>query len=647
VIGEVMLKSGDRRSAIGDAIGGILRRSQIARSSISVAVISLIGLSLLAQGQPPAPNPAPPGEQSSTQKPQQPPVFRTGADLVRVDVAVLDRRGLPVPTLTANDFELQEDGVTQEIRAFQYVRADGQPVAGDDVELPIRSRSHAASEAAKDDVRVFLIFWDEYHIGQLASAVRARQYLMQFVRTAFGPRDLVAFMDPLTPLEAIVFTRDRLELAERVRKLQGRLGVYVPTRSAIEDAHMERGGDIERLRSEVTVSALKAAAVHLGGLRDGRKSIILISEGLRGMMRDSMQSLMTDLIRAANDNNTAFFTVDPRGFGPQRISMLLEGLSVDTGGQFFRTNDLEHAFRQVVTQASAFYLLGYSSQERPADGRFHKIKVRVKQSGLEVRARAGYWAPSAAEIERTRTKAAESELPPDVQQALAGLTSSNARRMADVWIGHHVATDGRPEVTMTWLPRAAASAAAQDKVTQLSAVAMSGQTRVFDGPVEAAGVSFAAPPGALKITMTMQNGEGEELDREVRTIDVPDPAATSLAISTPAVIRMQNIREVKAFSSDPNALPFAGREFARSDRLQIRFSVEGSARGDAAVAARIVSQWGKDLAPLTVTRSKPDVSQYEIDLSLSSVARGDFLIAISATAGADAVRTFVPLRILR
>jgi VWFA-related protein len=628
---------------------GHVRLASAARLTVVTALCSLLGFGMLAQSQQPPPPSPESRAPNPDQKPQQPPVFRTGADLVRVDVAVLDRRGLPVPSLTASDFELQEDGVTQEIRAFQYVRADGQPAAGDDVELPIRSRSHAASEAAKDDVRVFLIFWDEYHIGQLASAVRARQYLMQFVRTAFGPRDLVAFMDPLTPLEAIVFTRDRLELAERVRKLQGRLGVYLPTRSAIEDAHMERGGDIERVRSEVTISALKAAAVHLGGLRDGRKSIILISEGLRGMVRDA-QSQITDLIRSANDNNVAFFSVDPRGFGPQRFSMFLESLSEDTGGQFFRTNDLEHAFRQVVTQASAFYLLGYSSNERPVDGRFHKIKVRVKQSGLDVRARAGYWAPSVAELERARTKAAESELPPDVQQALAGLTSPNARRTADVWIGHRVGADGRPEVTLTWLPRAASSPAAHDKVTQLSAVAMSGETRVFDGPVESAGVSFAAPPGALKITMSIKNADGEELDREARTVEVLDPGATTLFITTPAVIRMQNIREIKALSNDPNALPFAGREFARSDRLLIRFAVEGTSREDAVVAAKIVSQWGKDLVPLTLTRRPAEGShgsQYEIDLSLSSVARGDFLIAISATAGADAVRTFVPLRILR
>ena len=232
-------------------------------------------------------------------------------------MAVLDRKGVPVTSLTAGDFELEEDGVAQEIRTFQFVQNTGQPDKDDDVSLTIRSRSHAASEAAKDNVRLFLIFWDEYHIGQMVSANRARAYLMQFVRTAFGPTDIVGFMDPLTPIDAIKFTRDRLELAEQVRRLVGRSGVYMPTRSGIEDAHLQQG-DVERLRSEVTVSAVQSAAMHLGGMRDGRKALIVISEGLRGVQRDSTR-LMTDLIRAANDNNTAIYAVDPRGLGQQRF----------------------------------------------------------------------------------------------------------------------------------------------------------------------------------------------------------------------------------------------------------------------------------------------------------------------------------------
>ena len=94
----------------------------------------------------------PPGQtQDPGQTQPQPPkpVFRTGAELVRVDVAVLDRKGVPVPSLTAGDFDLQEDGVLQEIRTFQFVETTGQANQNDDVSLAIRSRSHAAAEAAK------------------------------------------------------------------------------------------------------------------------------------------------------------------------------------------------------------------------------------------------------------------------------------------------------------------------------------------------------------------------------------------------------------------------------------------------------------------------------------------------------------------
>ena len=62
--------------------------------------------------------------------------------------------------------------------------------------------------------------------------------------TAFQPTDLVALMDQLTPTDAIRFTRDFNDLSLDVKKLRGRLGVYVPTRSAVEDAQLCEGGDI-------------------------------------------------------------------------------------------------------------------------------------------------------------------------------------------------------------------------------------------------------------------------------------------------------------------------------------------------------------------------------------------------------------------
>jgi hypothetical protein len=60
----------------------------------------------------------------------QPPVFRSSVNLVLVDVVVRDRSGAVAKGLTADDFELLEDGVRQQILTFAYdeVRADAPAV---------------------------------------------------------------------------------------------------------------------------------------------------------------------------------------------------------------------------------------------------------------------------------------------------------------------------------------------------------------------------------------------------------------------------------------------------------------------------------------------------------------------------------------
>src|SRR5688572_15084408 len=329
----------------------------------------------------PATTQAPPaGEpQAGDQNQPRPPTFRSGTNVVRVDVSVMDKDGRPVRNLTADDFELRENGEIQAITSFKLVDANGQPT--DDLSLPIRSPQHAAAEAARDDVRVFVIFWDEYHIDQFGSAVRAREQLTRFVLDAFGPTDLVALMDPLTPVSALRFSRERRALADQVHLLRGRRGLYVPARSAIEEAHLRNGQDVERIRAQVTTTALKSAIMHLGTLRQGRKAVVFVSESLGRLGQDTVR-VVSDLIRTANDNNTAIYTVDPRGLqaggaGFGGVSQML-ALADSTGAEAIVSNDFNAALRKVVTTSSAFYLLGYSPRDSQLDGKFREIKVKVR-----------------------------------------------------------------------------------------------------------------------------------------------------------------------------------------------------------------------------------------------------------------------------
>jgi VWFA-related protein len=588
---------------------------------ITVALVALAsGVGLLAQDPQPA-------------APQQPPTFRSGTNVVRVDVSVIERTGKPVTSLNADDFEVTEDGTVQPIVSFKLVKANGAP--GDELSLPIRSPEHAAAEAARDDVRVFLIFWDEYHIHPFESTLRARESLMRFVRTAFGPTDLVAMMDPLLPTSAIRFTRDRHVLSEQVRKLIGRRGVYMPPRSVLEEAHLERPRDIARIRAEVTASALKAAAVHLGTLREGRKAIVLVSEGF--FLPNTAQTTMRDIVEAANDSNTAIYTVDPRGLSGN-ASAILEGLAVDTGAERFHTNDLVGALRRVVTQASAFYLLGYTAPSQIMDGKFHRIRVKVKRPGIEVRARSGYWSPRWEDIERERVRTAAAILPPQIAEALAVLTPIKARRVADVWIGAAPGSDRQPSVTLAWAPRARTG---EEPAVSITATVMLDERTVYEGTLTDATVSFPAPPGSLKIDLGLKNAKGELLDREIRRFTVPDYSGDGLAIGTPVLLLARTPAELRVITQG-GGLPHAGREFVKSDRLIVRFPVKGSATS---LSARLLNGRGADLTTLPVRRVDP--SGGEIDFPLSSIARGDYLIMMEASGASERAEVFMALRVVR
>lgn len=615
-----------------------------ARRSASIIVVAagvtLVVAGVLGQSAPPQ---NPPVQPPAGQQPLPPPI-RSGAELVRVDVTVINGKGDPVPSLTAEDFEVQEDGVPQEIQSFKFVSVDGHPEEGDNNSLPIRSPDHAAAEAARDDVRVFLIFWDEYHINRMASAHYAREHLSRFVRTAFGPTDLVAFMDPLTPVDAIRFTRDRHELGEIVRTLRGRSGEYVPARSVIEEAHLQSREGVERLRSQVTLTALKSAAVYLASLRQGRKSIIFISEGMRGLGRDE-PAMMTDLVNAANDSNTGIYTINPRGLtiGRTRGFDMLHSLAANTGGESFISNDFERSLRRVVTQSSAYYLLGYAPGQRALDGRFHKIRVRVKRSGLDVRARAGYWAPTVADMRRASLERAD-VLPPAVARALSQLTPVSARRSVDLWIGTGLGAEGRAEVRMSWSPRDEDGALDATRIAGATAVATSDAGEAFTGEVDRRGLRFDAPPGPMQITFSAHDETGDVIDRYERTIHVPDPAAGNMWISSPLVIRTSTPLELRTARRDPAPTPAAEREFSRSDRLLIRFGVHGANATPAEVSACLLNNRAAQLTALPIERTG---NHYEIDLTLTSIARGDFVIRIEARHGNERAETFVPLRIDR
>src|SRR4030095_427909 len=199
--------------------------------------------------------------------------------------------------------------------------------------------------------------------------------------------------------------------------------------------------------------------------------------------RNDEASLMQDLARTANDNTTAIYTLDPRGLGAG-VADVMWTLAENAGASaFVNTNSPEKALRQMVVDASAFYLLGYASTKGPADGKFHQIKVRVKRPGLDVRARKGYWAPKSTDVDRAAREAAD-PTPPDISSAIATLSATRPERVLDLWAGAIRAADGSAALTVTWTPRAGRT------TSQTGSLAVTAHTAAGDGT---SGAPLAAP----------------------------------------------------------------------------------------------------------------------------------------------------------
>ena len=404
-----------------------VRLAVLAQGGLAAGLVLLAGIAPRGQtAQPPlAPQQQAQPPQQPPQQPPRPPTFRTSLETVRVDATVVDNSGKPVTTLTADDFVLEEDGAVQRIDQFKLLELNGHPAEGDETSLAVTSRGHAATEVAREDIRVFVVFWDDYHIG-LMSVPRLRDALKKFLRDGLGPTDMVAVMTQWTPASDIRFRRDHDDMSFDVDKLEGRRGNYIP-RNGAEENHISAAKNIEMIRSQVSATALRAAIAHLGAIREGRKTILYFSQEF-GLGRET-STAADSLIRAANDSNVAVYSVNPDGLRVERARFgMVSDIAQNTGGESLQTNSLDLAIARAVSQSSATYLLGYSPSPVKHDGKFHKISVRVKPRGLHVRARNGYWAPHPGAVKRAMDEAAR--VPPTsspVMKAfgeLAGLTKS-------------------------------------------------------------------------------------------------------------------------------------------------------------------------------------------------------------------------------
>jgi len=660
--------------------------------------------------QPPPAQTPPPG--------QQVPTFRAGVNFVRVDVIVTDSRGNAVKDLALADFEVFEDGKPQKVETFKLIDLAAAPERAGELAREIRTDSDEEYEAARDDVRLIAVFLDDYHVRR-ASGMSVRTPLAGFIAKQLAPGDMVALMYPLTPTAGVRFTRNHDSVIDAIERFEGRKFDYRPRNEVEERYAYYPAAVVERLRNQVTLSALEGLAMRMGSLREGRKSIILVSEGFsnslpaqlsdpvaampglgnpqRGVpiLRDAtqaeewhrftqeidLQRELRDVYDTANRNNTAIYTLDPRGLAVFEFD-INEGVesrtdrktldsTIDTlriladetdGRAIVNRNDLEPGLTQVVRDSAFYYLLGYNSTGAPADGKFHEIKVRVKRSGVQLRARKGYWAPSAEDLARV-TAPPKPEPPAPVQRALASIVEPFRGRYIRSWVGTSRGEDGRTRVRFVWEQIPPAPGVEREGAASVFLIAAGEATRPYfrgrvpdvlitDGAKPETGrrgpfmAAFDAPPGALQMRVAVEGPDGRVIDAESRELRLPDFTVPQLFLSTPDVLRAANNREFKLLAADPASVPTANREFRRTERLLVRFEVYAPGTGSPEVTGRLLNRAGTPMTDVTVKPPAAPASTYEIDLPLAGLAPGEYLLEIAAKTGEGEVSELVPLRIV-
>jgi VWFA-related protein len=519
------------------------------------AVLLAFGMTGTAQ-QPAKPASPPPAQPAAQQPPAdpatQPPVFRAGINYVRVDVIISDKNGNPVADLQASDFDVSEDGKPQKIDTFKLVKLDG-GAAESQKEPPkeIRNDYDEEMEAARDDVRLFAIFLDDYHVRRGAS-MAVRGQLARFIDTQIGPSDMVGVMYPLEATGSVRMTRNHSAVSRGLQGFLGRKFEYEPKNQFEENYAHYPTEIVEKVRNQVSLSALKALIVHMGSLKEGRKSLILVSEGYTNIippqMRNAdaqqpglgnpaagnpfagvndinedraawsagldMDSDLREIYDTANRNNVAIYAVDPRGL-PGFEFDINEGIGFQTDSKYLTStmdtlrvlaentdgraivnrNDIAAGMKQITRDSSAYYLIGYNSAQAPTDGKFHEIKVKVKRPGLQVRARRGYWALNREEVARA-TAPAKPPVPKPVEVAItnAVVRPSRASVMRS-WVGMSRGENGKTRVTFIWepLPKSPGDRPREEPArVSLMAIAPDGSPS-FRGKVPDAAVASTAP----------------------------------------------------------------------------------------------------------------------------------------------------------
>jgi VWFA-related protein len=386
----------------------------------------------------------------------QPQTFRSGAQIVEVDVRVL-KDGRFVNDLGPSDFQVSEDGVPQKIESVVLVApAPPAPLAPSALPAPapLAPSAPPAPSAPQAAHQVWLFVFDTVHLTP-GPFQRARDAAATFVAEKFRDGDLGGVViDGRMANNRLTTSRDELKAALTDAKLPGDLrgrqleqrewprlldefeayrivnndqeairNAAIRACSEDPDACKRAPADVQvmqkarqvvdgyRVATNQTLVTLTALCNGLARI-PGSKTVVLFSEGF---VVQQMESQVRQAAGQAARAGAHFYTIDARGLnkgagaqiidqaqatapsGPSNtFDMQADGtnsLAVDTGGMAIRNeNNFGRALDEIQKDASTYYVVAYAASNTTFDGKYRAIDVKVARPGVKIRARRGYLA---------------------------------------------------------------------------------------------------------------------------------------------------------------------------------------------------------------------------------------------------------------
>jgi VWFA-related protein len=285
------------------------------------------------------------GAASQTNQPRK--VFRSGLNLVSVDVIVRDKSGAVVRGLTVADFEIREDGKPEQISSFSFEEITGKPVPVESADLLAgveekikedakrTATTAAATPAAPPEPagpmtsdmlagrRLITLVFDVSSM-QPEDVQRAVDSARKYVDEKMTTADLIAVTTVGSTLTVLTdFTADRTKVANALGALATTDGTAIeaPTAStaatdeaaaaADDTTTVADAAELDMFNNDVRLRALRTIAEALAPIEQ-KKAILYFSAGMQRSGQDNQVELRS-AINAAVRANVSIYPIDTRG----------------------------------------------------------------------------------------------------------------------------------------------------------------------------------------------------------------------------------------------------------------------------------------------------------------------------------------------